>query len=145
MAYLKNPRVRDFIRTIRSQCRKCNIRFVLSSGHHINSLDGERCQGIFEPPDHTAKSTAAARGALKVATGGRRTSEWLFSLAHEYAHFLQWMRDDPVFNEKDYYTLEEATEREALEICREFKLPMPRRVLLREKKNYLRRLKAGTV
>jgi len=55
------------------------------------------------------------------------------------------MRDDPLFNEKDYYTLEEATEREALEICREFKLPMPRRVLLREKKNYLRRLKAGTV
>jgi hypothetical protein len=53
------------------------------------------------------------------------------------------MRDDPIFNEKDYYTLEEATEREALEICREFRLPMPRRVLLREKKNYLKKLKGS--
>jgi len=145
MAYRKNPRVQDFIRTIRSECRKCNIRFVLSTGYQINTLEAERCQGIFEPPDHTAKSTAAARGALKVATGGRRTSEWLFSLAHEYAHFRQWMRDDPVFNEPDYYTLEAATEAEALEICCEFRLPIPRRVLLKEKKNYLRRLKAGTV
>ena len=145
MGYLTNPRVRHFIRTIRSQCRKCNIRFVLSKGNQINTLDGERCLGIFEPPNHNAKYTAAARGALKVATGGRRNSEWLFSLAHEYAHFLQWMRDDPIWRERDYYTLEEATETQAIEICREFKLPIPRRVLLRERREYLRRLKAGTI
>ena len=138
MAYLKNPRVQHFLKTVRVQCKKCNVRFTLSGGYEVNG-GGERCQGYFIEPWHQR----GHQGELRVAVGGRRTSDWLYTLAHEYAHFLQWMRDDPIFNEKDYYTLEEATEREALEICREFKLPMPRRVLLREKKNYLRKLKAG--
>lgn len=79
-------------------------------------------------------------GQLRVAVGGRRTSDWLYTLAHEYAHFLQWMRDDPIWKEKDYLTLEKQTEAEALHLCRQFKLPIPRRVLLREHRKYMRKL-----
>ena len=50
------------------------------------------------------------------------------------------MRDDPIYRERDYMTLEQQTEREALELCRKFKLPIPRRVLLREHKKYMRKL-----
>ena len=135
MAYLKNPRVQHFLKTVRSQCRKTNVRFSLSPGYEVNS-DGERCQGYFLEPDHPK----GVRGELRVAIGGRRPSDWLYTLAHEYAHFLQWMRDDPIFRERDYMTLEVATEREALELCRSFKLPIPRRILLREHKKYMRKL-----
>lgn len=135
MAYLKNPRVQHFLRTVRSQCKKCNVRFTLSPGYEVNS-DGERCQGYFLEPWHSK----GHHGELRVAVGGRRPADWLYTLAHEYAHFLQWMRDDPVYREQDYYTLEVATEREALQLCREFKLPIPRRVLLKEHKKYMRKL-----
>jgi hypothetical protein len=135
MAYLKNPRVQHFLRTVRSQCKKCNVRFTLSSGYEVNS-DGERCQGYFLEPWHSK----GHHGELRVAVGGRRPADWLYTLAHEYAHFLQWMRDDPVYRERDYYTLEVATEREALELCRQFKLPIPRRVLLKEHKKYMKKL-----
>lgn len=135
MAYLKNPRVQHFLKTVRSQCKKCNVRFTLSNGYEVNS-GGERCQGYFIEPWHAR----GQYGELRVAVGGRRTSDWLYTLAHEYAHFLQWQRDDPIFKEKDYVTLEVQTEKEALELCRAFKLPIPRRVLLREHRKYMRKL-----
>jgi len=135
MAYMNNPRVQHFIRTVRSQCIKCNVRFTLSSGYQVNA-GGERCQGYFIEPWHTR----GHRGQLRVAIGGRRTSDWLYTLAHEYAHFLQWMRDDPIWWETDYLTLEKQTESEALELCKTFKLPIPRRVLLKEHRKYMRKL-----
>ncbi len=135
MAYLKNPRVQHFLKTVRSQCKKCNVRFTLSGGYEVNG-GGERCQGYFIEPWHQRGHP----GELRVAVGGRRTSDWLYTLAHEYAHFLQWMRDDPIYREKDYVALETQTEAEALELCRKFKLPIPRRVLLREHRKYMKKL-----
>ncbi len=138
MGYLRNPRVQAFLRTVRSQCRKCNVRFTLSPGYEVNG-GGERCQGYFVEPDHRRGD----HGELRVATGGRKTSDWLFTVAHEYAHFLQWMRDDPIWREKDYFTFEMATEAEALNLCKTFKLPIPRRVLLKEHRRYVRKLRAS--
>lgn len=138
MGYLHNTRVQNFLRTVRSQCRKCNVRFTLSPGYEVNG-GGERCQGYFLEPDHRR----GIGGELRVAIGGRRTSDWLFTVAHEYAHFLQWMRDDPVWREKDYFTFEMATEAEALDLCKAFKLPIPRRVLLKEHRRYVRKLRAS--
>jgi len=136
MVYLKNSKVRTFIRTVRAQCRKCNVRLILSKGYEVNAFDGERCQGYFCEPEHEL----ALPGRLTVATGRRRTADWLFTLAHEYAHFLQWRDDSPLWLEPDYYTLETHTEKEALKICRQFKLPIPRRVLLSEHRKYMKKL-----
>jgi hypothetical protein len=135
MAYMNNPRVQTFLQTVRQQCKKCNVRFILSPGHEVNG-GGERCQGYFLEPWHAR----GQNGVLRVAVGGRRTSDWLYTLVHEYAHFLQWQRDDPIYREKDYYTLEAQTETEALELCRKFKLPIPRRVLLKEHRKYMKKL-----
>ena len=135
MGYLKHARVQHFLRTIRTQCRKCNVRFTLAKGYEVNA-EGERCQGYFLEPDHRL----GMEGRLAVAVGNRRSSDWLYTLAHEYAHFLQWRNDAPIWREKDYWTMEEQTEREALEICRNFKLPIPRRVLLREHRKYMRKI-----
>ena len=73
MAYLKNSRVQHFLKTVRSQCKKCNVRFTLSSGYEVNA-GGERCQGYFTEPWHTQ----GHRGELRVAVGGRKASDWLY-------------------------------------------------------------------
>ena len=135
MGYLKHQRVQHFLRTIRSQCRKCNVRFTLAKGHEVNA-EGERCQGYFLEPDHRL----GIPGELRVAIGGRRTADWLYTLSHEYAHFLQWRDDSPIWGEQDYWTMEIQTEREALALCKEFRLPIPRRVLLQEHRRYMKKL-----
>jgi len=126
---------------VRLQAAKCHVRLVLSAGHHINA-DGERVQGMFTPPIHSGNGKYwSIGGSIKVAIGGRRSGEWLYSLAHEYAHFLQWRNDDPIYETEDYLKLEIHTEQQALELCKEFKLPMPRKQLLIERKKYISRLK----
>jgi Zn-dependent peptidase ImmA (M78 family) len=82
----------------------------------------------------------ALPGRLVVATGRRRTADWLYTVAHEYAHFLQWRNDSPLWRETNYYKLERETERAALQLCQQFKLPIPRRVLLQEHHKYMKKL-----
>ena len=144
MAYLTNPRVKLFLNHVKSQCKKCNIKFTLSSGHKVNAGDGERCLGYFQPPDHTETTTHFAQGHLRVAIGNRPAFEWLLTVVHEYVHFKQWMRDDPIFLHKDYAIMEAATEKELAQVVQEFKLPIPRRTVIRETKKYLKKLHAET-
>ena len=140
MAYLNNPRVQHFLNTVRSQCKKCNIKFTLSNGHQVNAGEGHRCLGFFQEPDHSEAYTILAQGQLRVAIGRRRTHEWLLTLVHEYIHFKQWMRDDPIFLCEDYNTMEEATEAEIPSVIAEFKLPIPKRIIKRETAKYLKKL-----
>lgn len=140
MSYMKNPRVIQFLKTVRSQCRKCNITFTLSRGHQINSGDGERCLGYFQPPNHRETYTSSSRGVLRVAIGHRRTHEWLLTIVHEYVHFKQWMRDDPLFLCDDYAQMEIATEHEVALVVAEFKLPIPKRIVRRERVKYLKKI-----
>ena len=141
MAYLTNPRVKHFLKTVRSQCKKCNIKFTLSSGHRVNSGDGERCLGFFQAPNHSETTTQYAQGELRVARGTRQSFEWLLTVVHEYVHFKQWMRDDPIFLHKDYNLMEEATEKELAIVVQEFKLPVPKRIVKRETTKYLKKLR----
>jgi len=141
MAYLTNPRVKHFLKCVRSQCKKCNIKFTLSSGHMVNAGDGERCLGYFEAPDHSEATTHYAQGQLRVACGRRKSFEWLLTVVHEYVHFKQWMRDDPIFLHKDYTLMEEATEKELALVVQEFKLPVPKRIVRRETTKYLKKLR----
>ena len=142
MAYLTNLRVKHFLKCVRSQCKKCNIKFTLSRGHKVNAGEGERCLGYFQPPDHSETTTHFAQGHLRVAIGNRPAYEWLLTVVHEYVHFKQWMRDDPIFLHKDYAVMEAATEKELAQVVQEFKLPIPRRTVKRETTKYLKKLHA---
>ena len=135
MSYMKNPRVQQFLKLVQRECKKCNVRVVLSTGYRVN-CGGCRVQGYFESPNHKA----GLRGTLIVGTGNRSTREWLFTLVHEYAHFIQWRDEDPLFNEKNYFKLEEATEKQAIALCRQYKLPIKRCFLLKEHRKYMKRL-----
>jgi hypothetical protein len=63
------------------------------------------------------------------------------TLAHEYAHFLQWFRDDPVYESDSYLELEIATEREAFEILNRFGIPINYEAAKRKSKKYLAKVK----
>ena len=106
--------ISEFLRHVRSQCRKLNVKFRLSKSDGINSGDGEaRLRGIFITP------TTNKSGSLRVAVNNRRVSEWIVDVAHEYVHMMQWFRGDALYEDHfrgdvSYAKLEAATEKEAL-------------------------------
>ena len=118
---------------IRKRCRRLNVQLCLRRGFRCKAPDGSFCDGYFTPPD-----TFNLPGELVVSTG-RPEKDWQYTMLHEYAHMMQWFTDDPIFNSKDYYSLEKQTEREALKLSKAFGLNMV--VCKKESVNYLKFVK----
>lgn len=145
---LENARVQDFIATVRAQCRKCNVKFVLANVTCIRGGEGVRegLWGFFQEPygNTGGRSTLQHSGMLKIATKGIPVSEWLCTLAHEYAHFLQWFRGDEFYcydTDEGYVQMEVETEREAFEILKRFGVPINYEAARRKSKKYLDKIR----
>lgn len=142
-ALLENARVQAFLATVRSQCRKCNVQFVLADVHCVGGRGKNSLWGFFQEPairtgDFRNRQNA---GMLKIATRDIPVSEWIVTLAHEYAHFLQWFRDDPVYESDSYLELEIATEREAFQILKRFGIPINYEAAKRKSKKYIAKVR----
>lgn len=143
---LEDSRTREFINTVRSQCRKCNVRFVMANAEFVGGrAKNEQLLGFFwEPSLHRTGSELSRyrAGELKVATKNIPPNEWLVTLAHEYAHFLQWFRDDPVYTySTSYLEMEIVTEREALALLKRFDLPLDYTAVKRKSKEYIAKIR----
>ena len=141
-ALLDSARVQALLATVRSQCRKCNVQFVLADAHEVGGRGKNSLWGFFQEP--TVRGDLRNRknaGMLKIATKDIPVSEWIVTLAHEYAHFLQWFRDDPVYESDSYLELEIATEREAFEILKRFDIPINYEAAKRKSQKYIAKIK----
>ena len=141
-ALLDSARVQAFLATVRSQCRKCNVQFVLADAHEVGGRGKNSLWGFFQEP--TVRGDLRNRknaGMLKIATKDIPVSEWIVTLAHEYAHFLQWFRDDPIYESDSYLELEIATEREAFEILKRFDIPINYEAAKRKSQKYIAKIK----
>jgi len=139
--YSKN--VQRLIEQIKHQCEILDVNFQLTNSYKVNSGEGDRCEGYFEPPDQYVS------GILKVGTKSRETHEWVLTLAHEYAHMLQWFYKDELYKkferDDDYYSaLEIHTEKQALKILRNFNIPITKK-LRRNSDDYVHKLKMGMI
>ena len=79
--------------------------------------DGDTTDGFFDPPSRTTP------GTLCLSVAGKDLSEIYHTLAHEFSHLEQWVRDDALWvkwmkrsSRKSTLALERQTEEEALEI-----------------------------
>jgi hypothetical protein len=101
-------------------------------------IEFEHCDGYFKAPSKKRK------GILVVAVGKKRHVDYIWDLAHEYAHFRQWLRKDKLWrkynnNESLYYQLEKKTEKEAEKIFESWGFRSSDRLKKRSKK-YLKTL-----
>ena len=140
-----DKQIAQFLRHVRSQCRKLQINFRLSNSIGINSGDGDsRLAGIFVPHVHM-DGIVVYNGRMRIATKNRRQSAWIIDVAHEYVHMLQWFRDDPIYEnhfrgDVSYAKLEAATEREALRLLSEWGIVVGVHQINRSK-NYIAKLR----
>ena len=77
------------------------------------------------------------KGKIKVAAGGKKTT-WLHTLAHEYAHFEYWKKNQTF--RKSYILDEKRTEQRAIEILIEWNLPINIAVRIKKSKEYIKTL-----
>jgi hypothetical protein len=69
---------RKFVNHVRHHLAEYGFTLYLGRGKRVNSGESWRCEGFF---DIDTK-------CIKVGKGG---VQWLETLVHEYAHFLQWL------------------------------------------------------
>jgi len=130
--------VRHFIKVVRHQCKCLDIDFSLSKARSVYTGEGDSCLGFFTPPEKQK------RGKMRIATGEKSVDDWVFTLAHEYAHLLQWFEKDSLFEMYDksddfYIRLEKKTEKQAMQILQKFKIKVTKKQR-KISESYLRRL-----
>ena len=119
-----------FIKFIKTECKKCNTRVMFTKWKSVkDDEDYDNIYGYFEIPQGKKK------GTIKVAAGGPRTV-WLHTLAHEYAHFEYWKRNN-MFR-KSYILDETRTEKRALELLEQWDLPIDMKVRRKQSMLYLK-------
>ena len=113
-----------FIAKVDREASRLSVQLLFGIGKCVlDPTEKDGSEGYFEPP------ADRRLGTLAIAIGVPR-SRWLHTLAHEYAHMIQWSRDDAVYlkwykepSEENYIALETYTEAEAKKLIENFKLP----------------------
>jgi len=133
--------LKKFISHIKNHCKEHNTKLHLSPWKSIRVLtdeDDEDCdeweniEGYFVVPSRKKK------GQIKVATGVSMSS-WVHALAHEYAHFEYWIKHKKF--RKNFFIEEKLTEKRALELLKEWKIPINIQERRKESRKYLKSLK----
>jgi len=123
-------KISEFIRFIRSECKKRNTFVEFTPWKSIKDTeDNENIEGFFQVPSRKRQ------GKIKIAAGVSK-STWLHTLAHEYAHFEYWKKNKSF--RKSYLLDEKRTEERALELLKEWKLPINMKVRKKQSKKYLK-------
>jgi hypothetical protein len=125
------------LRDVRKQVGEYGVKLVIDRKPKC-WIEYELCDGYFKAPSKTRK------GILVIATGKKRHVEYMWDLAHEMAHFRQWLRKDELWrrynnNESLYYQLEKKTEKEAERIFESWGFRSSERLRKRSQK-YLKTL-----
>ena len=71
----------EFVKHIRKHLKEYGFSLIFGTGRRVN-VGGARCEGYF----NYGKTKKERR--IVVA---RKSQTWLYVLAHEYCHFLQWL------------------------------------------------------
>ena len=114
------------------ECKKHNTIIILTKWKSIIDTDDYgKIEGFFVTPRKNRK------GKIKVAAGVS-TPIWLHTLAHEYAHFEYWKKNRRF--RQNYILDEKRTEKRALELLKEWNLPINIKVREKKSKEYIERL-----
>jgi hypothetical protein len=70
----------NLIDFVKLECKKYGVKFDLRRGKYINYQKGMKTSGFFDPDD-------------KVLACARKNPNFLYILAHEYCHVVQWQEN----------------------------------------------------
>lgn len=134
-----SPQAKAFLNFMRNDLEQHRVKLTFSRTRKVRFSHAIYTDAYFLEP------TSKKWGRIRVGTGNRKPINILMTLAHEYAHFLQWRRrekewrsgnEDLIEGEK-YVELEKRTEKSAIELLREWHIPANYRAVRMRSKAYI--------
>jgi hypothetical protein len=138
----KEQTIRDFISTIRDHCSEYGVSVRFTKGKQLNSGEGQgRYYGYFYEPvrkKNKGKSSFFRDGEIKIATGEGETV-WVHTLAHEYAHFLHWLKRRKFWIHASESQHEKAAEKTAIRLLKKYNVGVDLRVIKASSNRYIKK------
>lgn len=120
-----SPEAKEFLKFLRDDLKSHRVHLKFSKTRKVRFSKDLLTAGFFcEPTDRKW-------GIIRIGCGNRKPINILMTLAHEYAHFLQWKKHDRIWVQMSndpicglaYVELEKRTEQDALNLLREWHIP----------------------
>ncbi len=86
---LEHPRIKAFIKHVRSECRRTGIKVELRQVKYLRLGQGMKCSGYFD--EENRKLVVAMLNPVSVEV-----------LVHEFGHFTQWDEKIPIWKEAEW-------------------------------------------
>lgn len=86
---LEHPRIKAFIKHIKSECKQAGIKVELRNVSYLRLGQGMKCSGYFD--EENRKLVVAMLNPLSVEV-----------LVHEFGHFTQWQEKIPIWNKSGW-------------------------------------------
>lgn len=129
-----HPKIKEFVRHIRDHASTRNVRLYFSPHGCIKDPDTPRgLYGYFLHP--------SSKGSGKIVVASKNPMPTVMhTLAHEYAHFLQWEERMACYVKNYYVAQERNAEIRAIKLLREFQIPIDLQVRERQALRYIAKL-----
>lgn len=131
-----------FIKKIRKHCGRYGVFIEFSPSKSLNSGDGDRVLGYFQPPYR------GELGLIRIATGDG-WQKACYTASHEYSHFLSWLKNPKTWLRRvmsdrlDHYVKEEIfAESNGLKLLKKNKVKVDYRKVKPAVKRYIRDIRA---
>ncbi len=86
---LEHPRIKAFIKHVKSECRRTGIKVELRQVKYLRLGQGMKCSGYFD--EENRKLVVAMLNPVSVEV-----------LVHEFGHFTQWDEKIPIWKEAEW-------------------------------------------
>lgn len=134
-----SPEAKAFLAHMRNDLAQHRVKLTFSRAKMVRFSHGIYTAAYFLEPG------ARKWGRIRVGTGNRKPINILMTLAHEYAHFLQWKNRDKAWSRgtedliegQKYIELEKRTEKSAIELLREWGIPANYQAVRMRSKAYI--------
>jgi hypothetical protein len=137
----------NFLKFIREDLQKHKVRLVFSRFRMVRFSNNLLTAAYFEEP------RATKWGMIRIGTGNRKPITVLTTLAHEYTHFLQWKngdslwvsQDSDIIQGTDYVEIEKQTERDAIRLLKEWRIPANYSAIRSRSRSYISYLRSTEI
>ena len=134
-----SPEAKALLAHMRNDLAQHRVKLTFSRAKMVRFSHGIYTAAYFLEP------SARKWGRIRVGTGNRKPINILMTLAHEYAHFLQWKKKERVWTKatqdliegQKYIELEKRTEKSAIELLREWGIPANYQAVRMRSKAYI--------
>ena len=131
-----HPKIKDFVRYVREDASQCGVRIYLYPYKYIWDYEVPKTHPDAQLFGYFLSPTRKKSGRIVIAAGLPLPTV-IHTLAHEYAHFVQWRTKQACYTKNQFVAYERNAEIKAIKLLGDFDLPINIKVRMKRSKQYI--------